>query len=48
MAEARLTLQELETPGGRRLDEVIKIENNLSKWQLMWSGHDVVQKVLHW
>jgi hypothetical protein len=47
LAEARLTLQELETPAGRKLDDKIKVEMNLDKWKLMWNGHDVVQRVVH-
>lgn len=48
MADARLTLQELEQPGGRALGAKLNMEANLSRWKLLWNGHDVVHKVLHW
>ena len=48
LAEERLSLAELEQPGARRLDEKIRPEANLGRWKLLWNGHDVVQKVLHW
>jgi hypothetical protein len=48
MAEERLTLQELESPGGRALGAKISVEANLGRWKLLWNGHDVVHKVLHW
>ena len=48
MAEARLTLQELENPAGRKLGEKIRVEANLMKWQILWNGYDVVLKVVHW
>lgn len=47
MAEERLTLQELEQPGARALDAKISVEANLSRWKLLWNGHDVVHRVLH-
>eukprot|EP00600_Ochromonadales_sp_CCMP1393_P003918 CAMPEP_0174992338 /NCGR_PEP_ID=MMETSP0004_2-20121128/22452_1 /TAXON_ID=420556 /ORGANISM="Ochromonas sp., Strain CCMP1393" /LENGTH=225 /DNA_ID=CAMNT_0016246307 /DNA_START=99 /DNA_END=776 /DNA_ORIENTATION=+ len=47
LAEERLRLQELESPQGRGLDDKIHVETNLTRWQLMWNGHDVVMKVLH-
>jgi hypothetical protein len=48
MAEERLTLQELEQPGARRLDAKISVVANLGRWKLLWNGHDVVHKVVHW
>ncbi|KAJ1444143.1 hypothetical protein B484DRAFT_414164 [Ochromonadaceae sp. CCMP2298] len=47
LAGERLTLLELETPGGRGLGDRVNEEVNLGRWKLMWAGHDVVTKVLH-
>jgi hypothetical protein len=47
MAEARLDLEELLQPAGRRLGAVNNVETNLSRWTLFWSGFDVVLKVVH-
>ncbi len=48
MAEARLDLEELLTPAGRKLYAVNDVEVNVSRWTLMWGGNDVVLKVVHW
>ena len=48
LAEERIALQELETPQGRHLYDKIIVEKNLDKWKLLWNGHDVVLKVVHW
>lgn len=48
LAEERLTLQELETPQGRKLNDKIKVDQNLGRWKFLWNGHDVVHKVVHW
>ena len=39
---------ELLSPGGRDWKVNNDIERNRGKWLLIWNGHNVVLKVLHW
>ncbi len=47
MAEARLYLEELESPGGRSLNAVNNVQFNVARWTLVWNGCDVVLRVVH-
>lgn len=47
MAEARLLLEELETPNGRDINNIPSVERNKSRWTILWNGKDMVLHVLH-
>lgn len=48
LAEERLYLAELYLPLGRDWKAANDRERNRSRWILLWNGHNVVLKVLHW
>jgi hypothetical protein len=48
LALERLKMLELLSPGGRDWKVNNDMERNRGKWLLIWNGHNVVFKVLHW
>jgi len=47
LADERLHMEELQTPGGRQLGNEKDLDDNRGRWGLIWDGKEIVSIVLH-